>query len=398
MSAISTTVQPRDNPATISVVETEWPLLLAACSDDIRALEPEHIRALCRSVRWNILFDLADQHGVQSLLCRALSQVEDAIPTAEQRLTRQLYQTNLHKNMFLARELIRIVEHLSHSGIEVMPYKGVALAEIAYGDIALRKAGDIDLLIRPSDFPRVRDAVAALGYVPQIKFPAAQERAYVKAGYECAFDAAAGRNLLEVQWAIAPRFYAVDFDQDTLFQRSVSVTIAGHVMKSPCMEDLFMILALHAAKHVWGRLLWLCDLARMSRLPMLDWSRIATQARNLGITRVLRVSLLLANQLFNMEIPEAAEAVIPPDPTAAMLAAEIQKNLVSNQKFAVESRSYFRLMLQLRENRADQIRFLSRLLFTPGPGEWEMVRLPRSLFPLYRLVRLYRVARRLVHS
>ncbi len=78
------------------------------------------------------------------------------------------YQINLHKALFLSRELIRIVEHLSALGIEVMPYKGVALAEMAYGDIALRHAGDIDLLIRPQDFPRIRDAVRELGYTPHL--------------------------------------------------------------------------------------------------------------------------------------------------------------------------------------------------------------------------------------
>ena len=54
--------------------------------------------------------------------------------------------------------------------------------------------------------------------------------------------------------------------------------------------------------------------------------------------------------------------------------------------------SYFRLMMRLREHRADRLRFLTRLTFTPGPGEWEVVRLPKPLFPLYRLVRLARLA------
>jgi hypothetical protein len=31
---------------------------------------------------------------------------------------------------------------------------------------------------------------------------------------------------------------------------------------------------------------------------------------------------------------------------------------------------------------------------TPGPGEWETMRLPRAAFPLYRVVRLARLASR----
>jgi hypothetical protein len=64
----------------------------------------------------------------------------------------------------------------------------------------------------------------------------------------------------------------------------------------------------------------------------------------------------------------------------------------------VESASYFRLMLRLRERRRDQMRFLTRLIFTPGPGEWAVVRLPEPLFPLYRLVRVTRLAAKLVRA
>jgi hypothetical protein len=42
------------------------------------------------------------------------------------------------------------------------------------------------------------------------------------------------------------------------------------------------------------------------------------------------------------------------------------------------------------------LRFLARLVFTPGPGEWQAVRLPRPLFPLYYAVRLFRLAAKLV--
>ena len=61
----------------------------------------------------------------------------------------------------------------------------------------------------------------------------------------------------------------------------------------------------------------------------------------------------------------------------------------------VQQISYFRLMMRLRERRIDRLRFLTRLTFTPGPGEWQAVRLPRLLSPLYRVVRLVRLASRL---
>jgi hypothetical protein len=65
---------------------------------------------------------------------------------------------------------------------------------------------------------------------------------------------------------------------------------------------------------------------------------------------------------------------------------------------STESLGYFRQMLGLRERTRDKIRFLHRLALTPGMGEWSAIRLPAPLFPLYRIVRLFRLMGRLLGS
>src|ERR1019366_1988555 len=109
------------------------------------------------------------------------------------------------------------------------------------------------------------------------------------------------------------------------------------------------------------------------------WTWIASQAKSLGIVRILRVTMFLANRLLSATIPPAAQASLPEDPGAPALA-------------------YFRLMMRLRERPLDRLRFLQRLALTPGPSEWQAVCLPAPLFPLYRLVRLSRLAARFVRS
>lgn len=380
------------------ILEPEWLLLRAACSADPRSAAESTRTLLASPIRWKFLFDLAENHGVQPLLHDLLSSALELVPPQEIQALARSYQTNLHKALLLSRELIRVLDCLDAIGIEVLPYKGLALAEGVYGDIALRQSGDIDLLIRPQDLSRVREAVRPLGYEPHAPLSATEERAYVKSGYECAFDGAAGRNLLEVQWALQPRFYAVDYDMQGLFQRAVKMSVAGRETKTLSPEDLFLILAIHAAKHVWGRLIWLCDLARIMNLPTLNWNWIGTQAKQMGIVRLLRVNLLLVKRLLGESIPAAAEAALPPDTGAVALSHEIEAQIIRNEEFNVESFDYFRLMLRLRERRADRVRFLSRLIFTPGPGEWAAVTLPRPLSPLYRLVRISRLAAKVVGS
>jgi hypothetical protein len=374
---------------------TEWSLLLAACSTIPPQGQRDRIGSLLKnSIDWKSVFDLADKHGALPLLHQSLVTLPDRVPCDAMASLNQSHQKNLIKALLVSRELIRIVERLTALGLDVMPYKGPALAEVIYGDVAQRQSGDIDLLIRPHNLAAARDAVRELGYTPHMALSAAEERAYLKSGYEYAFDGTAGPNLLELQWAIQPRFYAIDFDMDAMFQRGVTIEVAGQPMKTPSLEDLFLVLSVHAAKHVWGRLVWLCDLARMISMPTLNWKWIGLQAAELGIVRILHVTMLLANRLLGAEMPAAARENLPAGTAARALADEIEAQFPDNN-YNVDSLAYFRLMSRLRERRTDRMRFAWRLALTPGPGEWNAVRLPATLFPFYRQVRLSRLAARL---
>ena len=386
-------------PAPGAALDTEWSLLLAACSAFARSKDLDDVRSrLLGPTNWPRLLDLAEQHGVGPLLCEALSPIENEVPAEPMRSLKQTYQTNLRKSLILAAELIRILDRMDAIGVEAMPYKGLTLAETMYGNMALRPAGDIDLLIRPRDFLQIKDAVRELGYTPHMPLSAAEEQAYLASGYECAFDCAAGRNLLELQWALQPRFYAVDIDMDALFRRAVRVSVAGRSVKRLSTEDMLVVLALHAAKHAWGRLIWLCDIAQILRLPNLNWDWIVDQAAKLGILRIFSVTLWLTNVLLGAPLPPSVSITLLDDPVTVALADEIRGQIIRRESLNPESLAYFRLMIRLRERKADRLRFLQRLALTPGPNEWKVVRLPQPLFPLYRLVRLSRLAARLVRA
>lgn len=374
-------------------------MLLAACSSAPDERKMGRLRrVLEQPVNWKSLSALASRHGMQPLLYQALLRGADAVPAEEMQFLKQSYHANLQRALLLSREFVRILDQLSRIGVEVIPYKGLALAETLYGDITLRQSGDIDLLIRDYDLPRVRKAVGELGYMPHAPLSEEQQQVYLKTGYECAFDGAAGRNLLEVQWAIQPRFYAIDFDMPGIFQRAITATVAERRVKTPSYEDLFLILSAHAAKHVWERLVWLCDIARLTQLSGLNWNWIGAQARNLGLCRILRVTLLAANRLLDVPIPATTEKYLPQDSAASDLADEMIGCIFSEEDYNVESLAYFRLMMKLRERAIDRRRFLRRLILTPGPSEWQTVRLPRPLYPLYRFVRLSRLASRLLRT
>ena len=300
MNSVSATSEDRLAPT--SPGAAEWDLVLARSCADPRENDLGQPAALPRSgqerpIEWEAVLRLADHHGTSGLLYRNLSRLGDLVPSSALSTLRQGYEKNVHKALFLARELMRILDCLDVMGIEVIPYKGIVLSEVYYGDMALRQPGDIDLFVRKKDVARIKSAVRELEYTLRVPIPEDAEEDYIASGYECTFDSPAGRNLLELQWALQPRFYAVDFDMDGLFERAVNVAIVGRRVKTPPSEDLLLVLSMHAAKHVWGRLIWLCDIVQILKRGDLDWNWVQAQARGYGIERILHVTLLLANRL-----------------------------------------------------------------------------------------------------
>jgi hypothetical protein len=117
----------------------------------------------------------------------------------------------------------------------------------------------------------------------------------------------------------------------------------------------------------------------------------------LRIRRILALNLLLANEILGVSIASAAEEYIL-EGKKESLSEMIRDHIFSGVPMDVESPAYFRLMVKLRESALDRARFIGRLILTPGPGEWASIRLPKVLFPFYRMVRVSRLATRLARS
>jgi hypothetical protein len=367
----------------------EWEVLVGAISAD--AATDLNLILCDRAIDWESVLRLAEDHGVSALLYQNLSRPGDAVPSSVTAELRKRYEKNVHKSLLLARELFCVLDCLDGIGVEAICYKGIVQAEVYYGDMALRHSGDMDLFVRARDARSIKAAVGALGYTPRVEIPEDAEAEYIASGYEYTFDSPLGKNLLELQWALQPRFYAVDFDMEGMFERAIQANVAGRMVKTPSPEDLLLVLSIHAAKHVWGRLIWLCDIVQILKRERIDWESVRGSARELGVERILSITFLLLRSFLGTAIPEAMEGFVLADRSAQELAERIAPAVASGVSYGEQQGSYFGLMMRLRERRIDRWRFLARLTLTPGPGEWAVVRLPRVLFPFYPLVRLGRL-------
>ena len=349
---------------------------------------------------WSEVLRLAEYHGVLPLAARNLIEVARGLPPEVERSLRSAYEANLRRSLWFAAELARIMQHFERRQLRAVPYKGPALAQLIYGDLSLRSFSDLDFLISPVDFDRAKQALAEIGYRPAADLTPDVERFWLRTGYERSFDSAAGKNLVELQWALLPHFYAVDLRVEDLLARAGTAVVGEREVLCLSPEDSLLVLCLHAAKHLWTRLIWLSDIAETLRsysgTHTIDYSLVFSRARALGIARILAVSVWLVKNVLQTEIPQPAEEIIAADPRAHALGREFAARLARGATYDFESTEYFRLILKLRERCGDRLRYLWRLVWTPGAGEIAAVRLPEALFPLYRIVRVGRLMRRLV--
>ena len=367
-------------------------------------LAPERIERIVNwnrsALDWSEVLRLAEHHGVLPLAARNLIEHARGLPAEVESTLRSAYQANLRSSLWFTAELARIMQHFGRRQLRVVPYKGAVLAQALYRDLGLRSFSDLDFLISSADFERAKQALAEIGYRPAADLSPAVERLWLRTGYERAFDSAAGKNLVEVQWALLPHFYGVDLGVDDLMARAGRTVVGG--CEVPCMasEDSLLVLCLHAAKHLWTRLIWLSDIAEtlrtQSQAQPIDYSLALAQARALGIVRILGVSFWLVKNVLRVELPQPAEEMIAADPRVPALGAEFAARLVRGASYDFESTEYFRLILKLRERRGDRWRYLWRLVWTPGVGDIAAVQLPEALFPLYRVVRIGRLMRKLL--
>jgi len=363
-------------------------------------LAPERIERIASwnlsIVDWSEFLRLAEHHGVLPLVARNLiGDARGLLPEIERSL-RSAYEANLRRSLWFAAELARVMQHFARTRLQVMPYKGPVLAQAVYGDLGLRSFSDLDFLISPADFERAKQALAEIGYRPATDLTLAVERLWLRIGYERSFDGAAGKHMVELQWALLPHFYGVDLSVEDLLSRSGRTTVGGYEV--PCLspEDSLLALCLHAAKHLWTRLIWLADIAETLRTQTIDYSLVFSRARALGIARILGVSFWLVNNLLRAEISLPAKEMIATDPPVLALGSEFAARLARGAVYDFESTEYFRLILKLRERRGDRRRYLWRLVWTPGVGDIAAVRLPEAFFSLYRIVRMGRLMRKLL--
>jgi hypothetical protein len=362
-------------------------------------VDPERaaaIRALAGGdLRWDRLQALADRHGLGPLLFWHLSQVCPAsVPVARLTAQRALFQKQSAFSLLFTGELLRVIGALRDHGVEAMPFKGPALALKLYGHVALRRFGDLDILVRQRDAWRACDVLEAQGFEPDLRIPAARRAAFVREDYVRSFHRDVGRTIVELHWGIARRSFAVRYDSDAVWRGLSPMLLHGRPVLMPADEDLLVMLCVHGARHCWDKLEGVASVAQLIRAnPGLDWASIWRTSAAMHCRRMVAFGVRLAHDLFETPLPADAAALSATPALREMAGAVVRRAFADDPQLTAGMRQAA-FYLRLKDTYADRARSCARVFLTPTPDDWASVDLRGPLALAYPLVRAARVARK----
>jgi hypothetical protein len=325
----------------------------------------------------------------------------EAVPENALDRLRSHFRSNCLRNLFLAGELLRLLNVFEAHGILAVPYKGPSLAVSVYGDLALREFCDLDILVHRHDVSQAKEVLASMGYQARYQLTKAQEAAFLRSQCEHPFMRGDGKSIVELHWGVAEKHF-FPLDTERLWGRLDRMPLGGGTVLSLSAEDMLLILCVHGSVHAWERLEWICDVAELVRVCQdIEWERIMAQASALGGERMLLLGLFLASDLLGASLPERVSQRLRGEPNVKALAGGIREQLFRETHIPggflegyEGAPAFHALHVKLRERLSDKIRYFVLKAITLRGEDWDLLPLPRFLFPFYYVLRPIRLTRK----
>jgi hypothetical protein len=106
---------------------------------------------------------------------------------------------------------------------------------------------------------------------------------------------------------------------------------------------------------------------------------------------MLHLGLALAMRFFDLPLPIEILQRVEADEIAAVLASEVELRMFQADAASFGAAARFRFRRRMLEGILDGWRYSARLTVSPAEEDWEIVRLPRPLAPLYIALRPLRL-------
>jgi len=264
------------------------------------AARDQAVRAAAAKVSdWPRFLRVVRRHRLDGMADNALAAAGIAMPSDVALALQQRGAMTARRTQVMAEESARLQQIFDKSNIANLILKGAGITALAYDNVPVKQAWDIDIVVPPES---VEPAIVLLGMAgyrlisPGEQLSLAQLRIYIALGREFIL---AGRDqvFVELKWTL---------DQNPsilpgITARSPSQVVAGPggaPIRTLSKDDLFSYVCVHGGRHCFSRLKWLADIgALLSKETPEEIERLYRAAEQRGAGRSAAEALVLC-QLF----------------------------------------------------------------------------------------------------
>jgi hypothetical protein len=246
------------------------------------------------------------------------------------------------KSLHLSSVLNEIFNEFTKKGIDAISLKGPILTHALFGDMSKRSFGDLDILVKREVMWESIDVLKGLGF--QLQYPnenltPKQWEHYFSYKKEVGLVHKTQKSYIELHIGIYTHELLRKSEESVLLDDSVEEIIYDTPIMTLNQESTFLYLVYHGANHLYSRLFWLRDVAEALKIWDLDHESILSKAKQLGIDRLLGVSLLLSKDFCGSEIPDEYAYFLKSNPTKLnQLTRLCHKRIQGNEKETIISR------------------------------------------------------------
>ncbi len=289
-----------------------WLCDCVQASDPVRARDAAH--SLLEAVGESTAFELANKNEIAPHVAHALGDEAPATFRAAHDATRMRLDAML-------TELDRVGDRLSQLEIPVVALKNAGIARALHACRGCNPMGDLDLLVRKSDFVRAHEALVQDDYVFQFRSELEEhslDAAFAQGGAEYRKRLPNGETLwLELQWRpVAGRWIQEDQEPCSEWLMLRSLPIADSSVRLLQPEDNLLQVALHTAKHSYVRAPGFrlhTDVDRIVTAQQIDWNSFLALTHGTRLKTAVYFSLQLAADLLHTPIPaDVLSSLRPP--------------------------------------------------------------------------------------
>jgi hypothetical protein len=345
----------------------EWRFLCVCASP---AASQDALVSACVAVKdWELLLQLAEEHGVLGLLSKRLAPARhESVPLSVREMLRTRMRSQHLFVLGLTADLFQILEEFNRNAIEAILVKGPIVSLLAYGDPAIRNYGDLDLLVRHSQILAATQCMHRLGYEADVPESAIEAG---KIPGEYVFKRDGRPQFIELHTEPTFRYYPRPMRVEQMYSRRRNVQLDGREISALSVEDELLLNCIHGGKHFWERLMWIADIALIvARNREISWDQLFRAAEEVGAERMLCVGLQLAKQLLAADFPAEMQDRMMRDPEVHGLCEQIL-GWLPMAGFAPPSlreRALFRM--KMAGGGVTGAAYLSRLSLAPTEEDW----------------------------